>query len=164
MKIQSINPANGETLRPYDERTPEQAASAVEQAHETWKSWRRTSFAERGRLMRRAAAILRDRKHEMARLMALGMGKPLKQGIAEAEKCAWVCDYYADNAEPHLAPDIIKTEGSRSYVAFEPLGVVLAVMPWNFPFWQVFRFAAPALMAGNTGVLKTFLERARLRA
>jgi succinate-semialdehyde dehydrogenase / glutarate-semialdehyde dehydrogenase len=82
------------------------------------------------------------------------MGKPLKQGIAEIEKCAWACEYYAENAEAHLDPDIIKTEGSKSYVVFEPLGVVLAVMPWNFPLWQVFRFAAPALMAGNVGVLK----------
>jgi succinate-semialdehyde dehydrogenase / glutarate-semialdehyde dehydrogenase len=154
MKITSINPANGERLKTYDEMTPQQAAAAVCEAHESWTSWRKRSFAERAQLMSRAASILRERKNELAKLMALEMGKPLKQGIAEAEKCAWVCDYYAENAELHLAPDIIKTEGSRSYVAFEPLGVVLAVMPWNFPFWQVFRFAAPALMAGNAGVLK----------
>jgi succinate-semialdehyde dehydrogenase/glutarate-semialdehyde dehydrogenase len=154
MKIRSINPTNGETIKIYDEMATEEAASAVRQSHETWTAWRRTSLAERARPMKRAAAILRERKHELARLMALEMGKPLKQGIAEAEKCAWVCDYYAEKAEPHLAPDLIKTEGSNSYVVFEPLGVVLAVMPWNFPFWQVFRFAAPALMAGNTGVLK----------
>ena len=104
--------------------------------------------------MKKAAAILRARKDEFARLMALEMGKPLKQGIAEAEKCALGCDYYADHAEAHLAPEMVKTEASKSYIAFEPLGVVLAVMPWNFPFWQVFRFAAPALMAGNAGVLK----------
>jgi succinate-semialdehyde dehydrogenase / glutarate-semialdehyde dehydrogenase len=154
MKIISINPANGEILKTYDEMTPEQAAAAVENAHEAWTSWRQTSFAERGRLMKQAGLTLRERKHELAKLMALEMGKPLKQGIAEAEKCAWVCDYYADNADEHLAPDLIRTEGSKSYVAFEPLGVVFAVMPWNFPLWQVFRFAAPALMAGNTGVLK----------
>jgi succinate-semialdehyde dehydrogenase/glutarate-semialdehyde dehydrogenase len=154
MKIKSINPANGETLKTYDEITPEQAAAAVESAHAAWISWRQTSFAERGLLMRRAGLTLRERRHELAKLMALEMGKPLKQGIAEAEKCAWVCDYYAENAEGHLAPDLIRTEGSKSYVAFEPLGVVFAVMPWNFPLWQVFRFAAPALMAGNTGVLK----------
>src|SRR5215831_13431211 len=148
MKITSINPANGETLKTYDEMTPEAAAAAVENTHEAWTTWRRTAFAERGRLMTRAALILRERKPELAKLMALEMGKPLKQGIAEAEKCAWVCDYYADNAEVHLAPDLIRTEGSKSYVAFEPLGVVLAVMPWNFPLWQVFRFVAPALMAG----------------
>ena len=154
MKIKSINPTDGETLNTYDEMSPEEAAAAVENAHAAWTSWRQTSFAERGRLTKRAGLILRERKHELAKLMALEMGKPLKQGIAEAEKCAWVCDYYADNAEVHLAPDLIRTEGSKSYVAFEPLGVVLAVMPWNFPLWQVFRFAAPALMAGNTGVLK----------
>jgi succinate-semialdehyde dehydrogenase/glutarate-semialdehyde dehydrogenase len=154
MKITSINPATGDELKTYDEMTPDQAALAVTQAHETWTVWRRTSSAERAQLMRRAASILRERKYTLAKLMALEMGKPLKQGIAEAEKCAWVCDYYAENAEAHLAPDVIKTEASKSYVAFEPLGVVLAVMPWNFPFWQVFRFAAPALMAGNTGVLK----------
>jgi len=154
MQISSVNPANGETLKSYNEMTPEDAASAVEHAHETWTSWRKTSFAQRGRLMTRAGVILRERKHELAKLMALEMGKPVKQGIAEAEKCAWVCDYYTANAEAHLAPDLIKTEGSQSYVAFEPLGVVLAVMPWNFPLWQVFRFAAPALMAGNAGVLK----------
>ena len=154
MKISSVNPANGETLKIYNEMTPDEAACAVEQAHETWTSWRKTSFAQRGRLMTRAGVVLRERKHELAKLMALEMGKPAKQGIAETEKCAWVCDYYAANAEAHLAPDLIKTEGSQSYVAFEPLGVVLAVMPWNFPLWQVFRFAAPALMAGNAGVLK----------
>jgi succinate-semialdehyde dehydrogenase / glutarate-semialdehyde dehydrogenase len=154
MQIKSINPASGVTLNTYDEMTPAEAASAVEDSHRTWTSWRKTSFAERGRRITRAAVILRERKHELAKLMALEMGKPVKQGIAEAEKCAWVCDYYAENAELHLAPDVIKTEGAKSYVAFEPLGVVLAVMPWNFPLWQVFRFAAPALMAGNTGVLK----------
>ena len=104
--------------------------------------------------MKKAAAILRERKAEFAKLMALEMGKPLKQGVAEAEKCALGCEYYAEHAEAYLAPEIVKTEASKSYVAFEPLGVVLAVMPWNFPFWQVFRFAAPALMAGNAGVLK----------
>jgi succinate-semialdehyde dehydrogenase/glutarate-semialdehyde dehydrogenase len=154
MKITSINPANGEMLKTYDEMSAAKVAAALDQAHQTWTSWRKTAFVERARLMTRAGSILRERKEELARLMALEMGKPIKQGIAEAEKCAWVCDYYAENAELHLAPDVIKTESLKSYVAFEPLGVVLAVMPWNFPFWQVFRFAAPALMAGNTGVLK----------
>ena len=135
MKIKSINPANGGTLKTYDEMDAAEVAAAVKQAHETWTAWRKTSFAERAQLMTHAASILRERKDELARLMALEMGKPLKQGIAEAEKCAWVCDYYAENAEFQLAPDVIKTEGSNSYVAFEPLGVVLAVMPWNFPFW-----------------------------
>src|SRR5687767_2336239 len=154
MPLDSVNPATGETIKTYDEMTPRQAAAAVEEAHAAWKSWRTTPFSERARPMKKAAGILRERKEELARLMALEMGKPFKQGIAEAEKCALGCDYYADHAEAHLAPEIVKTEATKSYVAFEPLGVVLAVMPWNFPFWQVFRFAAPALMAGNTGVLK----------
>src|SRR5687767_2100956 len=134
--------------------TPSAVAAAVADTFEASRAWRRVPFAERAVPMKKTAAILRERKAELAKLMALEMGKPLKQGIAEAEKCALGCDYYADHAEEHLAPEMVKTEASKSYVAFEPLGVVLAVMPWNFPFWQVFRFAAPALMAGNAGVLK----------
>jgi succinate-semialdehyde dehydrogenase/glutarate-semialdehyde dehydrogenase len=154
MRITSVNPATGRPIKTYDEMTPEAAAAAVAQAHETWLTWRTTPFATRVRLMKRTAGILRERKQELAQLMAAEMGKPLKQGIAEAEKCASACDYYADNAEAHLAPDFVKTESSKSYVAFEPIGVILAIMPWNFPLWQVYRFAAPALMAGNVGVLK----------
>ena len=154
MPLDAVNPATGETIKTYDEMTPQQAAAAVEEAHAAWKSWRTTPFSGRAQPMKKAAGILRERKEELARLMALEMGKPFKQGIAEAEKCALGCDYYAEHAEAHLAPEIVKTEATKSYVSFEPLGVVLAVMPWNFPFWQVFRFAAPALMAGNTGVLK----------
>jgi succinate-semialdehyde dehydrogenase/glutarate-semialdehyde dehydrogenase len=104
--------------------------------------------------MNRAAQILEDEKHDLARLMTLEMGKPIKSAVGEAEKCAWVCRYYADNAERHLAHEVIETDASKSYLKFQPLGPVLAVMPWNFPFWQVFRFAAPALMAGNVGLLK----------
>src|SRR5437867_9658831 len=104
--------------------------------------------------MRRAAQLLREQAEAYATLMAQEMGKPVKDGRAEAEKCAWACNYYADSAEQFLQPEIIETEARKSFVAFQPLGVVLAVMPWNFPFWQVFRFAAPALMAGNAGVLK----------
>ena len=154
MAIESVNPATGETLKVYEEMTPQQAAAAVAEAHAAWKAWRTVPFADRARPMKKAAAILREQKDEFAKLMALEMGKPLKQGVAEAEKSALGCAYYADHAEAHLALEPIKTEASRSFVAFEPLGVVLAVMPWNFPFWQVFRFAAPALMAGNAGVLK----------
>ncbi len=152
--IVSVNPATAKPIQTYTEMTPDEAGAAIAQCHQTWRSWRATPFGERATLMNKVAAILRERKHELARLMAVEMGKPLKQGIAEAEKCAWVCEYYAANAEAHLAPEVVETEGARSYVAFEPLGVVLAIMPWNFPFWQVFRFAAPALMAGNVGVLK----------
>jgi succinate-semialdehyde dehydrogenase/glutarate-semialdehyde dehydrogenase len=154
MGITSVNPATGRTIKTYQEMTPGEAAAAVAQAHATWRTWRTTPFGERARLMRNTAEILRARKDELATLMAVEMGKPRKQGAAEAEKCAWACEYYAENAEAQLAPDVIKTDGSKSYVAFEPLGVVLAVMPWNFPLWQVYRFAAPALMAGNVGVLK----------
>jgi len=154
MAITSINPATGKAIKTYDEMTPEQAAAAVAQAHETWRIWRATSFAERAKPMKKTADILRKRKDELAKLMAVEMGKPLAQGAAEVEKCAWACDYYSDNAETHLTPESIKTDASKSYVAFEPLGVVLAIMPWNFPLWQVYRFAAPALMAGNVGVLK----------
>lgn len=154
MAIESVNPATGETIKTYEELTPQQTAVAIADAHAAWKTWRETSFAERAKRMRSAAAILRQQKEEFARLMAVEMGKPLKQGVAEAEKCAWACEYFAETAERHLASEIIKTDASKSYVAFDPIGVVLAVMPWNFPFWQVFRFAAPALMAGNVGVLK----------
>jgi len=154
MGIASINPTTGETIRTYNGMTAEEAAAAVAQTHQTWLAWRKTSFAARAEPLRKTGAILRQRKDELAKLMALEMGKPIKQGVAEAEKCAWVCDHYAEHAEAYLAPDVVKTEAARSYVAFEPLGVVLAVMPWNFPLWQVYRFAAPALMAGNTGVLK----------
>src|ERR687892_740878 len=154
MTLDAVNPATGEIFKSYDEMTPQQTAAAVAEAHEAWKAWRTVPFSDRARPMKKAAAILRDRKEEFAKLMALEMGKPFKQGIAEAEKCALGCDYYAEHAAAHLAPEIVKTEASKSYVAFEPLGVVLAVMPWNFPFWQVFRFAAPALMAGNRVVLQ----------
>ena len=154
MKITAINPATGEAINTYDETSSEEVASAIEQAHEIWRMWRTTALAGRAAIMKKTATILRERSDSLALLMATEMGKPLKQGVAEVEKCAWACEYYADNAALHLAPDFIKTEGSKSYVAFEPLGVVLAVMPWNFPLWQVFRFAAPALMAGNVGVLK----------
>ncbi len=154
MGIASINPTTGETIRTYREMTAEQVEAAVAQAHDTWLAWRTTSFAERAEPMKQTAAILRERKDELAKLMAGEMGKPLQQGLAEAEKCAWVCDHYAEHAASYLSPDVVPTEGAKSYVAFEPLGVVLAVMPWNFPLWQVYRFAAPALMAGNTGVLK----------
>jgi len=152
--IISINPATGDTIKTYAEMSPAEAAAAVVQAHQTWLGWRKTSFAQRAGPLKKTAAILRRRKDQLARLMAAEMGKPLKQGVAEAEKCAWVCDHYADGAGRYLAPDVVKTEAASSYVAFEPLGVVLAVMPWNFPLWQVYRFAAPALMAGNTGLLK----------
>ena len=154
MSLESIDPTTGEILKEYDEMTPEGVAATIEKADRAFVSWRKTSFGERAELMRTAGRIVREKTDEYARLMAEEMGKPLAEGRSEAEKCAWVCEYYAENAEKFLAREEIKTEASSSFVTFEPLGVVLAVMPWNFPFWQVFRFAAPGLMAGNTGVLK----------
>ncbi|HMB52972.1 MAG TPA: NAD-dependent succinate-semialdehyde dehydrogenase [Thermoanaerobaculia bacterium] len=152
--IESINPANGEKVGEYSEMSAGEAATVVERAHAAHLEWKRTSFAHRGGLMRRASALLRERAGEYAELMAREMGKPLAAGRSEAEKCAWVCDHYADHAADFLADEEVDTEARRSFVAYRPLGVVLAVMPWNFPFWQVFRFAAPGLMAGNAGVLK----------
>lgn len=154
MALQSINPANDALIREYPETAPADVAKATAAADRAFLAWRETRFAERAIPMRRAAALLRERKEELARLMALEMGKPLAQGRAEAEKCAWVCEYYAAEAESFLRPETIATDASRSFVAFTPLGVVLAVMPWNFPLWQVFRFVAPGLMAGNAGLLK----------
>lgn len=154
MAITSINPATNQVIRSYDELTPGAVADAITQTHQTWLNWRTVTFRERAALMHRAAGILRERKDELAQLMAAEMGKPLKQGVSEAEKCAWVCDYYAENAEMQLADEVIETDATRSFVAYQPIGVVLAVMPWNFPLWQVYRFAAPALMAGNVGLLK----------
>lgn len=154
MAMRAVNPTTGETLKTYEEMGAAEVRSAVAQSHAAFLDWRRTSFAERARLMKRAAQILREKAAEYAVLMTQEMGKPLKDGKAEAEKCAWACDYYADNAETFLQEEVIQTDASKSFVTCQPLGVVLAVMPWNFPFWQVFRFAAPALMAGNAGVLK----------
>jgi succinate-semialdehyde dehydrogenase/glutarate-semialdehyde dehydrogenase len=154
MALQSVNPTDGSLLREYPETTPPEVAAALAAAPRAFESWRRTSFAERAAVLGRAATLLRERRDALSRLMALEMGKPVAQGRAEADKCAWVCEHYAQHAERLLAPEDAPTDASRSYVAFEPLGPVLAVMPWNFPLWQVFRFAAPALMAGNVGLLK----------
>src|SRR5438552_854794 len=154
MGISSINPANGKTLRTFEPFAPTQVNEALNRAVAAFSRHRRTSFGERAQCMRKAAAILDAECRELGRLMTLEMGKPIKAAVAEAEKCATACRYYADNAERFLADQPVQMEGGESWVAFQPLGVVLAIMPWNFPFWQVFRFAAPALMAGNVGVLK----------
>ena len=154
MPIQSVNPATEELLAEYPEFTPAQTEAAIAHAADTFTGWRRTTFAERALLMHRAADYLRQNKERFGRIITLEMGKPVTQAEAEVEKCALNCDFYADNAERFLKDEPIASNARESFVAFEPLGVVLAVMPWNFPFWQVFRFAAPALMAGNTSVLK----------
>ncbi|MFZ2864890.1 MAG: NAD-dependent succinate-semialdehyde dehydrogenase [Ignavibacteriaceae bacterium] len=152
--LTSINPSNNKVLKQYDEMTTEQSSKIISLAHQTFLKWKETSFTHRAGLMKKAAEILRQNSEEYSVLMTMEMGKPLAQSRAEVEKCAWVCDYYSENAEKFLADEIIKTEASKSFVTHQPLGVILAVMPWNFPFWQVFRFAAPNLMAGNAGVLK----------
>jgi succinate-semialdehyde dehydrogenase / glutarate-semialdehyde dehydrogenase len=154
MSMESINPATGVTIASYEEMSRETVDGILERAHEAHVAWREVPFSERSRLMKRAASLLRERTEKYAELMAVEMGKPIAGGRSETEKCAWVCDYYADEAEKFLSPEPIATDATKSFVAFEPIGVVLAVMPWNFPLWQVFRFAAPALMAGNAGVLK----------
>lgn len=154
MPIESYNPYTGRVLRRFRPFAWSKVERILTQSHRAAATWRLTSFAERAEKMRRAAALLRERADELARLMALEMGKPVVDGRAEAQKCALCCDYYADHAEQFLADEPIKTEAQSSFISHEPIGVVLAVMPWNFPFWQVVRFAAPALMAGNVGLLK----------
>ncbi|HIK18056.1 MAG TPA: NAD-dependent succinate-semialdehyde dehydrogenase [Leptolyngbyaceae cyanobacterium M33_DOE_097] len=154
MGIATINPATGETLKTFEPLTDTALETKLTQAQQAFLKFRQTSFAERSQWLHKAAEILESRKTEFGKLMTLEMGKPLKAAIAEVEKCAWVCRFYADNAADFLADEVIQTDASRSFVRHQPLGIVLAVMPWNFPFWQVFRFAAPALMAGNVGLLK----------
>jgi succinate-semialdehyde dehydrogenase/glutarate-semialdehyde dehydrogenase len=152
--MKAINPATGELIKDYAEHSDSEAAQIIEQADCAFRDWRTTSFEHRAGLMKLAAAEQRKNKQKYAEIMTREMGKTITESLAEVDKCAWVCDYYADNAARFLADEPIQSEASRSFVAFEPIGVVLAVMPWNFPFWQVMRFAAPALMAGNAGVLK----------
>jgi len=154
MSLDSINPVTGELLQRFEEAPAEEVARIVATAHGAFLEWRERPFAARAERMREAARLLRARRADYARVMALEMGKPLAQGEAEVEKCAVTCDYYAEHAAALLDDQPRTTDASRSWVRFEPLGVVLAVMPWNFPFWQVFRFAAPSLMAGNAAVLK----------
>lgn len=152
--IKSINPYNGKTLKSYSAHSEKEIGEALVKAEECFQQWKNVSFEKRKHLMVKAAEELKNNKKEYAETMTLEMGKPIKQAIAEVEKCAWVCEYYAEHAEIHLASEKIITDADSSYIRYEPLGVILAVMPWNYPFWQVFRFAAPALMAGNIAVLK----------
>jgi succinate-semialdehyde dehydrogenase / glutarate-semialdehyde dehydrogenase len=154
MSIATIDPATGKTVRTFEAFSAARVNESLDRAVAAYQQHRRTSFADRATRMRKAAAILEAESRELGRLMTLEMGKPIKAAVAEAEKCATACRYYADNAEGFLADRTVEMEGGRSWVTFQPLGAVLAIMPWNFPFWQVFRFAAPALMAGNVGLLK----------
>lgn len=152
--MKSINPHSGQLIRSYDAQDDAEVDRQLGLAEAAFEDWRKSGFADRAQLMKAAGGLLRERRQQLAELMADEMGKVLRDGLAEIEKCAGCCDYYAGNAERFLARQVIPTDAEESYVAFDPLGPVLAIMPWNFPFWQVFRFAAPALMAGNVGVLK----------
>lgn len=154
MSLRSINPATLEVIAEREELTPPQLEEKLALAQSAFERWREVAFADRSAKMKKAARYIRDNKEKFARLMSLEVGKTIAAATAEAEKCALVCDFYAEHAEAFLTPEMIASDASESFVRFDPIGVVLAVMPWNFPFWQVFRFAAPALMAGNVGVLK----------
>ena len=154
MAIASINPTTGETLKTFASLNRNEINHKLQLAADTFQTYRNTSFEERSMRMFRAADILESDKLQFAKTMTTEMGKPLLAAFSEAEKCAWVCRYYAETAKGHLADHLVETNASKSFAKFQPLGPVLAVMPWNFPFWQVFRFAAPALMAGNVGLLK----------
>lgn len=152
--MKTINPATGEQIREYEKMTEEEVASIIHKAGKAQKRWKEQTFEQRAPYLNKIAELLRDRKEHLAEMMAEEMGKPLKQGRSEAEKCAWVCEYYAEHAKKFLENHQVDTDASKSYVTYNPLGTVLAIMPWNFPFWQLFRFAAPALMAGNAALLK----------
>ncbi len=154
MSLESIEPATGEVLATFEPHTAAEANAKVARAQEAWQRWRTTPFAERARVMTRAAEILEGERTALGRLMTREMGKPIRAAMEEAAKCATACRYYATNAERHLSRRDVRTESGESFVLFQPLGIVLAIMPWNFPFWQVFRFVAPSLMAGNVGLLK----------
>ena len=154
MAIASVNPANGKVLKTFEALSDSQVDAKIGRAASTFPSFQRLPFTQRGRWMMKAAEILENEKEELGRLMTMEMGKPLRSAIEEAVKCAWACRYYAENAERLLADEVVETAATKSYIHYQPLGPILAVMPWNFPFWQVFRFVAPALMAGNVGLLK----------
>lgn len=154
MPIATINPATGELLKNFEPHSDAEIAAKLDLAQQAFEHYRQTSFSERSRWLDKVADILEQEKADLAKLMTLEMGKTYKSAIAEVEKCAWVCRYYAEHVAQFLADTYVETDATKSFVKYQPLGIILAVMPWNFPFWQVFRFAAPALMAGNVGLLK----------
>src|SRR5581483_607135 len=158
LPIATINPTTGEVVRTFEPLSDAELNQRLQSAADAFPAYRSTSFAERARLMKRTAELLEAEKASLARLMTLEMGKPIAAAVQEVEKCAWGCRFYAENAERFLADEIVETNAARSFVRYQPLGPVLAIMPWNFPFWQVFRFAAPALMAGNVALLKHALN------
>ncbi|HEX3553386.1 MAG TPA: NAD-dependent succinate-semialdehyde dehydrogenase [Thermoanaerobaculia bacterium] len=152
--MKAVNPATGELIREYPEHDDARIEEILTRAEAAFASWRKVPFAERSRLMTRVADLLRDRAADYGRLMTAEVGKPIAASESEVDKCAWVCDFYAEHAEHLLAQETVATDATRSGIRYDPIGPVLAIMPWNFPFWQLFRFAAPALMAGNVGLLK----------
>jgi len=154
MPIASIDPNTGKVLRTFDSLSDMEVEQKLRCAAEAFPKFRALSFAERAAMMNRAADLLEREKEELARIMTAEMGKTFRSAVDEVAKCAWACRYYAENAEKFLADEIVETGAAKSYVRYQPLGIILAVMPWNFPFWQVFRFIAPSLMAGNVGLLK----------
>jgi succinate-semialdehyde dehydrogenase/glutarate-semialdehyde dehydrogenase len=154
MAIATTNPATGQLVRSFEALTADEIEGKLQLAAATFPKFRKLCFAERAKMMRKAGELLENEKEELARLMTLEMGKTFRSAVDEAVKCAGACRYYADNAEQFLADEVVETSATRSFVRYQPLGVILAVMPWNFPFWQVFRFIAPSLMAGNVGLLK----------
>ena len=154
MAIATINSATGQTIKTFEALTDTQVDQKIQKAADTFPKFRKLSFSDRARMMIKAAEILEAEKEELGRIITIEMGKTFRSAVDEAVKCAWTCRYYAENAERFLADQVIETPASRSFVRFQPLGVILAVMPWNYPFWQVFRFIGPGLMAGNVGLLK----------
>lgn len=152
--MKSINPYDGKLIKEYDEYDDKKIEELLTQSEQCFQNWRKTEFSIRAKYMKKAGEILKSNKEEYAKIITDEMGKPFQQSIAEIEKCAWACEYYADNAQSFLQPEKVDTDYRESYVSYQPIGAVLAIMPWNFPFWQVFRFACPTLMAGNVGLLK----------
>jgi len=152
--IASVNPATGEVVKTFEPMSATQIEAKIAAAQQGFERNRALDFATRGRFISKAAELLMAEKQELAKTATLEMGKTLRQAIAEVEKCALGCRYYAENAAAQLANEVVTTDAAQSLVCYQPLGVILAVMPWNFPFWQVFRFAAPAIMAGNAALLK----------
>ena len=154
MSIQSINPFNNQIIQEYEALKESEIEKSLGIGDRVFRQWKDTSFAERSTLMNKAAHLIENKKEELGKVITVEMGKIKKEAVAEVEKCAWVCRYYADHAEEFLKDEILPVESVKSYIAYDPLGIILAIMPWNFPFWQVFRFAAPNIMAGNVGLLK----------
>jgi len=154
MAIETVNPTNNKLVKSFEKMSNDRVNEIILASEKAYQDWRETTYKHRAKLLLNTANVLKNNRKKYAEIMTLEMGKPISQSIGEVEKCAWVCEYYAENAELMLSKEIVETDASESFVQFDPIGIVLAVMPWNFPMWQVFRFAAPALMAGNVGLLK----------